>query len=90
MATLSAREVSEQFVFGLIKSENELYTKIKYFMTKKGEIGEKLMIRGLSQSQIARYYEMSKFLDSEIEPLASKHQLVVDQLRRFGVVVKHN
>ena len=86
----SAREVFDNLVFNLIKEENNLYTRLDYFLTLKVKAGERLMTLGASEENTRRCILQCQTLDNVMEPLIKEYQKVFDKLKTFGIVVKHN
>jgi hypothetical protein len=88
--SVTAREVSSSLISSLLAEERKLYTKLEYFMTLKGNVGERLMKIEPNEANIKKCLAQSALLDMEIRPLADKHQKVIDALKAHGVVLSRN
>lgn len=86
----SARSVFDNLVFNFIKEENNLYMRLEYFMNIKVKAGERLMTIGISEKNVKRCIIQCQILDNIMEPIIEEHQKVVNKLKTFGIVVKHN
>jgi hypothetical protein len=87
----AAREVPKSSVrdtiSALLAEEVKLYSKIEYFMTLKGKIGERLMKIEPNEANIKKCLAQSALLDMELRPLSDRHQKVIDALKVHGVAV---
>jgi hypothetical protein len=85
-----AREVSDLFIFSLIKQETKLYTQLDHLMGLKVKVGQKLMTIGANMANIKKCLAQCEMLDNTMAPLLKQHQKVVDHLKAYGIVVNRS